>query len=248
MKLVLGESKYLTDSISIMSELVNEITLNITKDCIEAIAMDPANVAMVVFKLLASCFTEYELKESQELTINLDHFKQILKRAKASDVVTLTLDQEKNKLRIKIFGDSTRSFNLALINHKEKKQKLPDLEFPLKIETYAAIFDEAIEDMGIVSESVSLEATKDSFIVRSESKMNAAKAEIKSDDSTAIILKGDPIKAKYSFEYLKKMIKASKLSKNIAIQFAADYPLRLDYNVKDKVALSFILAPRVSND
>jgi len=34
----------------------------------------------------------------------------------------------------------------------------------------------------------------------------------------------------------------------VIIQFNKDYPLRLDYKAIDKVALSFILAPRVEND
>jgi DNA polymerase III sliding clamp (beta) subunit (PCNA family) len=60
MKLTLAEPKYLKDSISIISELVNEARLKITPDFIEIIAMDPANVAMVVFKLLSSAFVEYD--------------------------------------------------------------------------------------------------------------------------------------------------------------------------------------------
>ena len=59
MKLTLAEPKYLKDSISIISELVNEAKFNITKEGFELVAMDPANVAMVIFKLLASTFTEF---------------------------------------------------------------------------------------------------------------------------------------------------------------------------------------------
>ena len=54
MKLTLAEPKYLKDSISIISELVNEASFKITPEAIELVAMDPANVAMVIFKLLSS--------------------------------------------------------------------------------------------------------------------------------------------------------------------------------------------------
>ena len=49
-------------------------------------------------------------------------------------------------------------------------------------------------------------------------------------------------------EYLKKIIKGSKLSDKVVLQFDKDYPLKADYLVKDKLSLSVILAPRVSND
>ena len=56
MKLVLADSKLLADSISIISELVNEARIKISKESLEIISMDPANVAMVIFKLLSSSF------------------------------------------------------------------------------------------------------------------------------------------------------------------------------------------------
>ena len=58
----------------------------------------------------------------------------------------------------------------------------------------------------------------------------------------------DKVKAKYSIEYLKKMITASKLTNEVRIQFNKDYPLKLEYKAVDKLLLSFVLAPRVEND
>ena len=62
MKLTVAEPGLLKDSISIISELVNEGQFEVTKEGIQLIAMDPANVGMVIFKLLASCFVEYNLE------------------------------------------------------------------------------------------------------------------------------------------------------------------------------------------
>ena len=65
MKLTLAEPKYLKESISVISELVNEARFKIGPDGIELVAMDPANVAMVIFKLLSSCFVEYDINKAQ---------------------------------------------------------------------------------------------------------------------------------------------------------------------------------------
>lgn len=248
MKLTLAETKLFADSISVISELVNEATFKIKKTGMELIAMDPANVAMISFNILGPAFTEYELEKEKNITINLDNLKQIIKRAKPSDTVNFQLDEEKNKLKIKIFGASTRTFRLALIERPDKAQKVPDLNFKSHITTNTELFDEAIEDMSVISESVAFEATKNKFKISSSSKLNAAKVEIPAEKNTTIKLEGNEIQSKYSLEYLKKIIKASKLTKDLEIRFDNDYPLRLDYNIKDKLALSFILAPRVSND
>ena len=75
MKLTLAEPKYLKESISIISELVNEARFRINSDAIERIAMDPANVAMVIFKLFSSSFIEYKIEIPLDIGINLNNLK-----------------------------------------------------------------------------------------------------------------------------------------------------------------------------
>jgi proliferating cell nuclear antigen len=96
MKLTLSEPKYLKDSISIISELVNETRIKVTSDGIELIAMDPANVAMIVFKLLPTAFTEYLVEKPVDIAVNLNNFKQILRRANPTDMLTLELVDNKD--------------------------------------------------------------------------------------------------------------------------------------------------------
>src|SRR3989338_7846449 len=100
MKLTLAEPAYLKESISIISDLVNEARFKINNNAIELVAMDPANVAMVVFKLLSSTFTEYDVKEDIEIAINISNLKQILRRTTSNDVLILEVSPE-NKLVIK---------------------------------------------------------------------------------------------------------------------------------------------------
>ena len=71
MKLSLSDTSYLRDSISIISELVTEGRFTITKNGFELVAMDPANVAMIIYKLLPSSFTEYQVDQDVTLGITL---------------------------------------------------------------------------------------------------------------------------------------------------------------------------------
>ncbi len=248
MKLTLAEPKYLKDSISIISDLVNEARFKINKDAIELVAMDPANVAMVIFRLFSSCFTEYDVKKDVEIGINLSNLKQILRRANPNDMLSLELDPN-NKLKITLKGISNRAFSLPIIELEEKEQKIPDLKFPVTIKTNPGLFNEAIEDADIVAESVSFIGEPNKFTIRAEGDLSQAKIDINESDSTKINVDGqDPIKSKYSIEYLKKMINSSKLADDLTIQFNKDYPLKLEYKTIDKVTMSFILAPRVEND
>ncbi len=248
MKLTIAEPKYFKESVSIISELVNETRIKVTKDGLELVAMDPANVAMVIFKLLASSFTEYKIDKETEIAINLNHLKQVLRRTKPNDLISIELG-DNNKLKIQLRSGSTRTFFIPLMEFEEREQKVPELEFPVMIETPSAVLDEAIGDADIVAEAVSFVAGKDKFSLYAEGDLSRAHIELKVDGTTKIRNEsGGEVKAKYSLEYLKKMIQGSKIADNVTIQFSKDYPLKLNYNTVDKVMLSFILAPRVEND
>jgi proliferating cell nuclear antigen PCNA len=245
MKLTLNDAKYFKEPIMIISELVNEATFRIDKDKIELIAMDPANVSMVIFKLLSSAFTEYQVKEPLEISLNLDNLKQILKRSNPNDAITFELID--NKLKIEINSDSKRTFHLSLLNLEEKQQKIPDLKFPLKIEIGTSLFDQAVEDVSIISDSVTFYAEQDKFSMEALGNLTTARIDLVKDDQTSIDT-NEKVKSKYSLEYLKKIVKSSKLADKVTLQFNKDYPLKATYKVTDKMLLEFILAPRVAND
>ena len=248
MKLVLADASYLKDSISIIADLVNEARFKLTMDGIEVIAMDPANVAMVIFKLLSSSFSEYDIEKDVEIGINLQSLKQILRRSSPSDTLTLEVGTD-NKLKITLRGGSTRTFSLPIIELDEKEQRVPNLSFTTTISMQSSALMDAIADADIVAESVTFGCEPERFTIAAQGDRSNAHIELKASDHTKIKTSTSAdVKAKYSIEYLKKMITGSKLADNVDIHFNQDYPLRLDYRVIDRLSLSFILAPRVEND
>ena len=88
---------------------------------------------------------------------------------------------------------------------------------------------------------------KDGMTIIGDGNLSNAKIEFSKSEGTEIFTE-DSVNARYSIEYLKKLIKGGKLSDKVIIRWNTDYPLKLEYNVLDKLALSFILAPRISED
>ncbi|MDD3176042.1 MAG: proliferating cell nuclear antigen (pcna) [Candidatus Nanoarchaeia archaeon] len=246
MKLTLAEPKYMKDGISIISEIVTEATFKVTKNSFKLVAMDPANVAMVIFQIPANAFVSYDIDKDENLTLNLNNLKQVFRRIKGND--TLTLEMEESKLKITLQSTSKRTFFLPLIELNEGEQKIPELSFNAVIETQSSILNDAIDDVDVVGESVNFMTTEMIFGISSKGDLSKAEVEIPADNVTSISSTSEGIKAKYSIEYLKKLIQGSKLSEKVKIKFSKDYPLKLEYVTKDKVELSFILAPRVDND
>lgn len=246
MKLTLAQPKHLKESVSIISEIVTEATLKVSSDAVQLVAMDPANVAMVVFKLLSTSFVTYEIDGPTSFTVNLNNFKQVLRRVKSND--TLTLELEENKLKIVLQSTSKRTFFLPLIDADDKEQKVPDLSFKVSVVTQSSVLNDAIDDVDVVGESVMFAASENLFMISSKGDLSKATVDIPADNTTKVVCEDENAKARYSIEYLKKMIQGAKLADEVQVKFSKDYPLKIEYIVQNKVELSFILAPRVDND
>jgi len=240
MLLKLDQPKTFIDIISIISELVTEVKIKVNKEGLSVIAIDPANVALVSFKLPASNFSAFEAEE-EILGVSLDSLKSVLRRAGVGS--NLILQTQDNTLKIEIHDKIKRVFNLALINIEQEEKTMPSLDFTCKIEMVGLDFLEAIEDCSVIADSCSFSVEEGKFIIEAKG-LNSTNSKFSGDEAK---IQGEKGKAKYSLEYMQKFIKACKLTDKIKINFSDDYPLKLEFK-GDNFELDFVLAPRVETE
>lgn len=241
MRLKLDSPKIFSDIVSIISELVTEVKLKITKEGLGLTAIDPANVAMVFFNIPADLFSEFQVEKDEILGINLDNLKAVLRRCSPGSA--LTLEKIDNTLKLGINDKIKRDFTLSLIELDAEEKELPQWEFDSVIRIDSSSFAEVIEDCLIVSDACSFIAEPAKFTVEA-SGLNSSRAEFSADE---VEIASGNSKARYSLEYLNKFIKGAKISSHAKINFSKDHPMRIDF-LTGNVLLSFILAPRIEQD
>ena len=241
MKLKLENPRLFADIISIISELVTEVKIKVTKEGLSLTAVDPANVAMVHFKMPADLFSEYELQKDEVLGLNLDSLKAVLRRCKPGS--SLTLERHENTLRLGIQDRIKRDFSLALLDIDAEEKEMPSWEFNSVIKLNADSFVEVIEDCSIVSDACTFIADPAKFIVEAFG-LHSARAEFSSDE---IEIHSANSAARFSLEYLNKFVKGAKISNRAHLSFSNNHPMRLDFPTGN-VMLSFVLAPRIEQD
>jgi proliferating cell nuclear antigen len=242
MLLRLDNPKIFSEVIGIISELVLEVRIKVNKDGMSIIAIDPANVAMVIFKLPANAFSELNAENEEVLGVSLESLKSVLRRIHSGSV--LVISNEENELKIEIKDKIKREFNLALIDIEGEEKGIPNLEFSSRVEMSSVDFSESIEDCSVVADSCSFITEPNKFIIKAKGSLNSFKSEFSSDE---LNIQAGESQSKYSLEYLHKMIKATKLTEKVAINFSNDYPLKLEFNTPS-LELGFVLAPRVETE
>jgi len=247
-KAVLSDSNLFKDSISTIGELIDEGIFKVSKNGLSLVAADRAMVAVIDFKLPATIFEKFEVDKDQDIAVNMTNLVSVLKRAAPND--KLELDLKDNKLEILMKNSSTRKFTVPLLDiSQEEIPPINQLEFNAKAKIKADVLKNGIEDADIVSDSIVFEATKDKFNISAAGDISSTELSLeRGNDSLLDLNVTGEVKARYPLDYLKKMIKAAKLSDDINIRWSKDYPLRMDFSSVDKVSLGFVLAPRVSEE
>ena len=230
----------LAKAVDIISELVTEVRIKVNEFGMSIIAMDPANISMVSFKIPKSSFSQFEV-EKETLGINLDNLKQILRRCGSGS--SLMIEKKENLLSINIQDRIKRNFTLNLIEVESEERDLPDLEFSSLVEISSIDLITSIEDCNIVADACSFIIKDGKFIIEAKS-LNSAMSEFSGDEAK---IQAENCKSKYSLEYLQKFMKGAKLCEKSILKFAEDHPLRIDFKAPE-MELSFILAPRVETD
>jgi len=240
----LNDTSLLRESMSAIAEIIDETELLVTHDGIRMIAADRAVVAVVDFSLNRGAFDEYNYQGDARFGLNLINFLRILRRAQPNDVLKVALDG--NRFEIKLIGDSTRTFKLPIIDvSKQELPPLDKLEFTTSFEVNSDILSSGIEDADLITDSLIFLVHPDKLTLKADSESAGAELELTPGQPGLRDLKSSgAVRARYSLDYLKRIIKAKKLSDSTKISMASEYPMRIEFDVPGRAQLTFILAPR----
>jgi len=247
-KATLAKVSLLTDSIATIAELIEEGIFKIDKTGISLIAADRAMVAVVDFKISSSSFEKYDIDKDHAVGINIGNLLSVLKRSGMGD--KLTMDLKDSKLEIVLENASRRRFIIPLLDlSQDEIPPVDQLEFTTCVTLKPQVLQSGVDDAEVVSDAVLFEGSKDRFGMRAEGDISSSQLELEKGNESLIDVKADgAVRARYPLDYLKKIMKAAKVADSVSLEWGQDYPMKLSFKATDKVMLSVILAPRVSEE
>jgi len=230
MELVLENPVLLKRSIEIISDVVLEGTFVFKEDYVELVALNTNNVAMVVFRLLSTNFEKYEVESETKVSLSLEHLSNVLKSCDDKGRLTLKLG-DNGKLEVISEGREKKVFEVSLIDFSDENlQKVPNLEFPVKVVVPSSNLTSAVNDLGFLEEGVTFRVKDSIFSIEGKTSSMSGNIEFKDDIDLSIEEEKEYV-CRYSMEYLKKFVKADKIVDKVELSFNNDYPLKIEYKI-----------------
>ncbi len=235
--------KDLKELTNLLLTLVNEAKFEFTGDGLVVKAVDPAHVAMIILKVEPQGFMEYEVEE-EELGVDLDKVKDILKLASSGDTVEIT--REENKLTFQI-GNLTRS--MALIDTSSLSvPKVPNLVLPGKVVIPKSDFVNGIKAAETITDSIVLKLTPTEFEMYAQGDEDSVRLNMPKDMLKEIQCE-EPLKSMYPVDYLLKLAKAMDSADYVTIYLGTDYPVKIVFDiVNGNGEATYLLAPRIEGE
>jgi len=248
-KATLADVALMRDPLAAIGEIIDEGVFNAGKDGLRFVAADRAMVAVVDFQLMPAAFEKYEVAaeggKEQKLGLNITNLLSVLKRAGSGDKISMELTGA--KMQVMIEGASKRRFVVPLLDLGEEEiPPVDQLEFKSKAQIRSDVLLNGINDAEIIADSIIFETTPTKFLMLAEGDVSRAELELEKGNDALIELNVQgATRARYALDYLKKIVKAAKITDSVTIEYGEDYPMRLSFAAGDKARIRFVLAPRV---
>ncbi len=246
MKVVFEGADIFKKSVKALSALVDEGEFIFDEEGMKLRATDPSKIAMVDFLLPRHAFKEYDVEGPVKVGLNLGDLEDALKKAKASEEVTLSLSEDGSRFILELVGKARRRFVLPVLDLGGTELPVPKLAFTATVKVLAEVFQSALDDADAFSTHVTLHATPDAFSIRASGSKGEYVLELKRDvhDALLEIDVSEESRAMYPLDYLEDMVAQANKSAAITLAFKTDAPLKLSYAIGD-ANFTYFLAPRI---
>ncbi|MCD6276206.1 MAG: DNA polymerase sliding clamp [Thermoplasmata archaeon] len=229
---------------NLLLTLVSEAKFEFGSEGMSVKAVDPAHVAMIVLEVGKEAFLEYDVKEEEELGVDLDKVKDILKLASSGEVVEISKDG--NKLTF-LIGNLTRSMPL-IDTSALSVPRVPNLVLPAKVVIPVDEFAHGIKAAESISDNITLRITPSEFEMFTQGDEDSARLSIPKDMLKELSC-DEPVKSMYPVDYLLKLVKAMDSADYLTIYMGTDYPIKIEFDVVSANGrATYLLAPRIEGE
>ena len=231
-----------------------------SEDALQVHTVDAANAIVVNQTIRPPAFESYDVTpENNEIIFGTrcTTISNLLKAARASDIVSLNLDTESNDLHIQ-FSDV--SYMLSGVDPKAVNEPtIPELDFDVEATVHSRVFQRAYQVIGMMSETIKFNLANDRFRVSGRGDTDTAEINVDLERDEEAVLDRDrkcaaairqlsqPSEAKYGTQFI-NYINQFTPSTCLKMEISEDHPLRITAERADgHHSTEIIIAPRMDN-
>lgn len=238
----------------VLSVLLEEMTLKISKDGICVQSQEVTRVAMTHMRLKASAFERWRCERNYELSVFVGNFCDFIGGGKSdSSVLTVGIPRNKeNSMRVEVFdakNGSHKDNELPTFEPSDDEDP-PDIQLSkdcnVIVMNSSDLRDIVKDILGSKTKEFQI-AVKQDRVTFSGKGENGFKSDTRHPSSTLRIQFKEEVSFRYPIRYLKDFVRACSVNEKVILYIGSNQPLFLCYRVFTFGELWFALASLNSN-
>jgi proliferating cell nuclear antigen len=250
-----GSFKRIIDS---LKDLVEDITFDCETSGMSLQAMDPSHIAVACFFLPSDFFTTYRCSEPLSLSFSRDTLSaKVLRGVGPDDELLIRADSSTDDIEIQLTSPSQEKstrFRLRAIDVEHDVVAIPDRHYRARLGLPSGQLSQLVKNLAEVSDTVAVRCSDGSIqfsvndkLLDATTTFNAGVVSGSADDEVDVDVT-EACKVSYALRYLRLISSASGLAPRVSLSFAPDFPLLVEYGMRDGAYMRFYLAPKVEED
>jgi proliferating cell nuclear antigen len=216
--------------------------------------MDTARVSIVELSLPAAWFDKYTHTVDVSIGISSNILYKILNARTAPQIIQIVYENESNdRLSLHFTSEDKKTFDkhfeVPLIDLDVEYMAIPEIEYIAEFSVPSGVFSGLINQLKMFGDSMDISCSEEKIILFSNSPDSGKMSvDMNIDDLTSFsINEGEELKLSFSLNFLHNICSFNKLSKEMEIKLANDYPLAIVYDLGNEGFMKFYLAPKIDD-
>ncbi|KAF1986208.1 proliferating cell nuclear antigen [Aulographum hederae CBS 113979] len=240
-----------------IKDLVQDCNFDCNDSGIALQAMDNSHVALVSMMLRSESFAPFRCDRNIALGINLTSLTKVLKCAQSDDILTLKAEDAPDVVEL-VFesaeSDRISEYSIKLMDIDQEHLGIPETDYGATISMPAAEFQRICRDLIALSESVSIECSKEGVKFACQGDIGSGAVTLRQHtnvdkpEMNVEINMSEPVSLTFSLKYLVNFCKASGLSNQVRLCLSNEVPLLVEYSLANNSHLRFYLAPKIGDE
>jgi len=257
MELIINEKNKIDLFIALFQLLKNcssVVKLEFYEDKCLIQGMDKSHVCLFYIELKSLWFYTYKFIKNESVIVDTNSlfliFSRILENQTLNIIYngfdTLNINVISIQNDNNINTDFNRYFQIPLIDLELDSYSIPDIEYDADFIINSKQFNDIMSQLLLFGDILNINCNENEFNLESNGENGKMKVSIPIQDLLEFcITEGENINLSYSLNYINKMCLTNKLSKNIDISMANDFPIKIKYSLGNDSCVIFYIAPKI---
>ena len=216
--------------------------------------MDSARVSIVELSLPSAWFDTYTHTVDVSIGISSNILYKILNARTVPQVIQFVYENASNDtLSVHFTSEDKKTFDkhfeVPLIDLEVEYMTIPEIDYVAEFTLPSGVFSGLINQLKMFGDSMDITCSEEKIVLFSNSPDSGKMSvDMNIDDLTSFsINEGEELKLSFSLNFLHNICAFNKLSKEMEIKLANDYPLAIVYDLNCEGFMKFYLAPKIDD-